>query len=112
MKVKLRVKFQKAILTKYYGGPEGRGVPFSWRKEAMLGLTWFLGSLGPVLRSQLQVSPGSGVPHVPGPLNEGGTCFPRTLRKAQPPGLIPAVFQGEGLQGNAVTAETAGRARA
>lgn len=60
MKVKLRVKFQRTAVTKCYGGPEGRGVPFSWEKEAMLGLTLFLGSLDPVLHSQLQVSLGSG----------------------------------------------------
>lgn len=53
-------------MAKCYGGSEGRGVPFSWEKEAMLGLwgPWTLSSI-PSCRCPW----GPGVPHALGPLN-------------------------------------------
>lgn len=100
MKVKLRVKFQRTVVTKCNGMvQEGEEFPLAGKRKQCLVSPCFWGPWTLSSIPSCRCPWGLGMPHAPGPLNEGGPCFPRTFRKAHPPGLIPAVTGGRWAAG-------------
>lgn len=100
MKVKLRVKFQRTVVTKCNGMvQEGEEFPLAGKRKQCLVSPCFWGPWTLSSIPSCRCPWGPGMPHAPGPLNEGGPCFPRTFRKAHPPGLIPAVTGGRWAAG-------------